>query len=226
MALSPYIKAAIVTLVLAAAGFALIAQIDAARARDLQYGVDAMLFESDSARLMYLYAQTVGTGDPEFCGVLNATMAAQSGRRSEFANKIIEYERASVFSQEYESIRNRYYLTNAELYLYTLSARRNCPSLDAVPVLYFYRIKPECPDCQTQGPVLDALVAKCPSLRVFAFPTGTSYPFIQMLEGKSGIASAPSIVLPGGKVLQGLKNEREIVAGLRESGVTACEAAG
>lgn len=219
---SPYIKAAVVTLLLAALGFLVISQIDAARAREVQSSIDGLLFDSESSRLLFLYAQTVGTDDPEFCGYLNETMAAQVSRTNEFAGKITEYERASLFSQEYESIKRRYYVSNAELYMYVYAAGKYCGQQPVLPVLFFYRVKGNCPECLAQGAVLDGIVRGCGGIRVFAFPIDTDHAFINVLAAKHDVKTAPAIVFPDGSKREGLSDRGQVLSGLQRAGVLGC----
>ena len=52
--ISPYIKAALVTLAITLFGFFLISQLDAMKATELQRNVDELIFQSQTERAMFL----------------------------------------------------------------------------------------------------------------------------------------------------------------------------
>ncbi|HIH18418.1 TPA: hypothetical protein HA225_00395, partial [Candidatus Micrarchaeota archaeon] len=56
---SPYIKAGLLTLAITLLGFFFITQLDSMRAGELRSSVDELMFQSESERMLFLYAQTM-----------------------------------------------------------------------------------------------------------------------------------------------------------------------
>jgi len=206
---SPYIKAALLTLALTFLGFFFISQFDAMRATELRGSVDDLIYQSESERLLFLYAQTMGNGT-ELCAYFNSTTEASANRAYALAGKIRQYEESNVLNAEYTRIRDQYYLSNAALYLNLRSAEKYCGGDKYDTVLFFYKVKQNCPDCNAQGKVLDALRATHPNLRVFAFPTDTELPFIKLLSARHNITQVPSLAINDNTVLRGLQTDSQV----------------
>jgi hypothetical protein len=211
---SPYVKAALLTLALTFLGFFFISQFDAMRAAELRTSVDDLIYQSESERLLFLYAQTMGNGT-DLCSYFASTTEARANRAYTLAEKIRQYEQSNVLNSEYSRIRDQYYLSNAALYLNLRSAEKYCGSSQYTTVLFFYRIKQSCPECNAQGKVLDALRAKYPNLRVFAFPYDTDLPFLKVLTSRHSITQVPSLVINDNVVLQGLQTDTQVEGRLK-----------
>ena len=207
---SPYIKAGLLTLAITLLGFFFITQLDSMRAGELRSSVDELMFQSESERMLFLYAQTMGNSTSELCAYVSKTTEAKAARAYELSQKIQYYEQSNIINSEYERIKSQYYLANAGLYLNMRATSKFCDSSPYTTVLFFYRVKLDCPECRAQGGVLDSLRKKHPNLRVFAFPNDTELPFINVFIKRHGIEKVPALVIDDSVVLQGLKSEEEI----------------
>lgn len=207
---SPYAKAALLTAAIALLGFFFISQLDAMRAAELRTSVDDLYLQSESERLLFMYSQVMGNSTAELCGYFSKTTQAKEDKAYALSEKIRYYEQSNVINSEYEKIRDQYYLSNMALYLNMRSAAEYCGQSPYTTVLFFYRIKQDCPECRAQGGVLDSLRKTHPSLRVFAFPNDTGNEFINVFLRRHGISSVPALVIDDSAVLQGLKSEREV----------------
>lgn len=207
---SVYLKAALLTIAVLLIGFFFIGQLDAMRAAELRSSVEELALQSETERLLFLYAQT-GNGSPAgLCTYLSESSRQREDKAFALSQKIQYYENGNLLNGEYDAIRNQYYLANAGLYLNLLAAEEYCGASPYSTVLFFYRISPDCAECRAQGGVLDSMRGSHPSMRVFAFPIDTSNPVVKALMQQHGITSAPSVVINEGKVLPGLKSEGEI----------------
>lgn len=207
---SPYLKAALLTLALVFLGFFIISQLDAMRAGELRASVEQMAFESESERLLFLYAQTMGNSTGELCGFMKKSIESRASKASGLAEKIRYYEQGNVVNTEYEQIKGQYYLANAALYLNMMAVEKYCGTSQYIPVLFFYKVNEECAECKAQGGVLDNVGAKYPNMRVFAFPSDTDNEFINVFLARHSITSSPSIVIDDRIVLLGLQNEADV----------------
>jgi hypothetical protein len=213
-----YLKAALITLALTLLGFFFISQIDAMRANEIRNGVDELVFESDTERMLALYAQVMDNSSTELCVYASATSESRAAQAYSLLEKINYYEKSNVVNADYERIKSRYYLSNALLYLNMRAQEKYCGESPYTTVLFFYRVKVDCPECRAQGGVLDSLRQKHPQLRVFAFPTDSGLGFIDAFIKRHGITQAPSLVIDDALVLEGLKSESEVESSLPKIG--------
>jgi hypothetical protein len=207
---STYLKAAALTLALTCLGFFFISQLDAMRAAELRASIEDLMFQSETERLLFLYEQAMGNSSQGFCDYLSDVQSQRANRAYELSQKIAYYEKSNVLNSEYERIRGQYYQANAALYLNLRAAEKYCGTSPYSTVLFFYRITPDCPECRAQGGVLDNLRKEYPDMRVFAFPIGTNYAFINVLAGRHNVTAAPALVIDDNYVLSGLKSEDEV----------------
>ena len=207
---SPYVKAALITIAIVALGFFFISQLDAMRAGELQGSVNDLLFQAQSEQLIYTYFQTMGNSTQDYCSYIYGSTQQKASQIYDLAEKISYYEKSNLVNAEYNRIRDQYYLSNAQLYLNARAAAKYCGASPYTTILYFYKVKEDCPECRAQGQLLDAVVSKNPSVRVFAFPSDSGYPFIDIFLHRSGITQVPAVVINDKVVLQGLHDEAEI----------------
>lgn len=207
---SPYLKAALLTLAIALLGFYFISQLDAMRANELRASIDDLTTQTDTERALFLYSQVMGDSPEELCKYVSGTAKDRADRAYALSEKIRYYEQSNVLNSDYDRLRNQYYVANAGLYLNMLASEKYCSQKDYTTVLFFYRIKPDCPECRAQGGVLDSLRRGYPGLRVFAFPIDTDNPVVSVLLKRHGIATAPSLVIDDRTVVSGLKDESEV----------------
>ena len=212
---SPYINAALLTLAITLLGFFFISQLDSMRASELKSNVDDLMLQSESERLLFLYAQTVDNSTSQLCAYLTRSAQTREDKAFALSQKILYYEKGNLLNSDYERIRNQYYLANAGLYLNIRAAEKYCGAVPYTTVLFFYRISPDCPECRAQGGVLDSMRLKYPSLKVFAFPVDTENPVVMAFIEQHKVTSAPTLVIDSETVLTGLKSEEEIGAFVR-----------
>ena len=215
---SPYAKAALLTAAIALLGFFFISQLDAMRASELRSSVDDLYLQSESERLLFMYSQVMGNSTGELCGYFSNSTQAKEDKAYSLSEKIRFYEQSNVASAEYERIRGQYYLSNMALYLNMRSAAKYCGQSPYTTVLFFYRVKQDCPECRAQGGVLDNLRKTHPELRVFAFPNDTDNEFINVFLRRHGISTVPALVIDDSTVLRGLKSEQEVGGYLGRAG--------
>jgi hypothetical protein len=209
-----YLKAALITAALTLLGFFFISQIDAMRANEIRNGVDDLAFQSDTERMLTLYAQVMDNSSTELCMYASSTAETRESQAYSLLEKINYYEKSNVVNSDYERIKSRYYLANALLYLNIRAQDKYCGSSPYTTVLFFYRVKQDCPECRAQGGVLDSLRGKHPELRVFAFPADSNLGFVDAFVKRHNITTTPSLVIDDAVVMPGLQSEAQVEASL------------
>ena len=205
-----YLKAALITLALTLLGFFFISQLDAMRANEIRNGVDDLAFQSDTEHMLSLYAQVMDNSSTELCVYASSSAQSQESQAYSLLEKINYYEKSNVVNSDYEKIKNRYYLSNALLYLNMRAQEKYCGDSPYTTVLFFYRVKTDCPECRAQGGVLDSLRTTHPELRVFAFPSDSGLGFIDVFQTRHNITTVPALVIDDNVVLQGLKGQEQV----------------
>jgi len=205
-ATSPYMKAALLTLAIALLGFFFITQLDSMRANELRAAVDDLQLQSDSERLLYLYSQVMSNNTAELCTYVSDTAKSKASKAYALSEKIRYYEQSNIVNSDYEKIKGQYYLANAALYLNMRAMEKYCGSTPYKTVLFFYKVKEDCPSCRAQGGVLDALRKDHPEMQVFAFPNDTDYEFVNVFLRRHKINEVPALVIDDKVVLVGLSD--------------------
>ncbi|MCX8194871.1 MAG: thioredoxin family protein [Candidatus Micrarchaeota archaeon] len=212
---SPYLKAALFTLSLTLLGFFLISQLDAMRSKEIRDSIDEIVNLAESERLLFMYSQTMDNSSKDLCSYSSKVAERRAAKAYELMLKVQSYEQSSVLDSEYYKIKEKYYLANMGLYLNMQAMKKFCGHSPYRFILFFYKIKEDCPECRAQGLVLDSLRKKYPNLRIFAFPADTDYEFINVLTSRYNIETVPSLVVDDQFVLRGLQDEAAIDKYLR-----------
>lgn len=118
-------------------------------------------------------------------------------------DRLEEYERGRVLSDEYVSLKERYIIASLRTWII---ARRNhhvCGN-EPVPLLYFY--SRTCDDCLEQGRQLDgardAFAAMGRDLIIFTIDADADVPAIELIKDYYGVTSVPALIV-GESVRQG-----------------------
>lgn len=212
-----YIKAALITIALASIGVFFINQLDQMRANELKDQIESISTTYDTERALFLYSQIMGNASVELCSYAESTEKIRSLDTYNLFHKINYYEKSNILNSDYEKIKNKYYLSNALLYLNLRAQAKYCGKSNYTPILFFYRIKKECPECRAQGGVLDKLRNSHPEIRVFAFPIDSGQLYVDMFVNRHKIKEVPSIVIDDSLVISGLHSEEDLERYLAES---------
>ena len=214
--LNAFLKAAILTVVVLMLTLVLVFQVDGMRQNDLQASINNLSFELENNRLISRFADVMAP-DENKCEFLEYTSAMQEKRAFSLAYTIQEYEKANIVGVEYENLKKTYFLSLADLYITSFENKKACPEIKNVPVAFFYS-QSDCPACNVQGSVLSSVSSKCDGVSIFAFPSDTNYPFLNVFSDRYKITSVPSIVINDTKTLHGLASEDELISALKNAG--------
>ena len=206
-----YKKTLIVVMLIAIAVIAVIKIMDENRLNSLSKDVRATTFESESTRLLFLYAQVIGSESKEkLCNALDFNTKRQMNKGYYLVNALKAYEDANLLA-DYEETRKVYYLSNVELWLYSTQSKNVCNQSQIVPILFFHETKTRCADCIVQGQILDVVRSKCTNLRVISLATDQELDIIDLIKNQFGVTYTPSLVINNEIVLNGLQNEESIL---------------
>ncbi len=201
-----YAMSIIAAVLVVALIFGVVKYWDDSRLSAVQEEVRKAQEETDSTRLLFLYNQILPSNDStEFCRLVDFNLKAQMDKGYFLIRQMREYEKANLLSS-YEETRKKYYLSNFEMWLYTVQRNEACAKDRKTIALFFTETRTFCPDCLVQGDILDNLRGACPNLSVITLATDLGLAPIDFLKSKHGITSGPVIVADG-KTLKGLQNK-------------------
>ena len=173
----------------------------------------------NDAKTTLLYFETL-KDTPDFCRNFPFFVAKFADRVDALGNDLTRLEEVDAGSMELVELKKNYTLLNAQLWLYLVNLRRQCPEAAFDTVLYFYSnlAGPQgCVDCQKQGAELTALRASRPNLYVFAFEANLGLDFLDVLKKQYRVSALPALVVNERKTLQGYRSGQEIEAALSQA---------
>ncbi|MDO8625434.1 MAG: thioredoxin family protein [Candidatus Diapherotrites archaeon] len=200
-----HVQAALVTLGILVMVFAVVSWMDSSRISTLNSGIESLSVQSETNRILFFYNQVfTPSEDTAFCDVLDKSATLRSDEGDLFFSKLVAYENANLLGN-YNTLRQKYLLNRIELWLYTTLLTKQCKT-NIVPILFFYRNKPACPQCDVQGQILESLREKCPNVKIFALSVDEGIDLVPLIEAQYGVHSVPSVVV-NKKVFESLSSE-------------------
>lgn len=136
----------------------------------------------------------------DYCLLVDGQLALNSTKLSRLNEELMSYK--DSFSQaDYISAKRNFLITNMLLFQITKKAIVDC-NVNIKPVLYFYAEDKSCEaECGAMSNQLNTIKAKCPQVRVFAFPYHwPDFDFTSILEKKYDINKAGSLVINNQKI--------------------------
>ncbi len=221
--MNPFLKAALLTIVVVALALALAAQLDSMRATELRSNIESSLFVNQENAVALHYSRVMANETTQQCKYLETMRQQQLNDTYPLSLKIQDYEKNNLFNSEYENIKTTYFLGVSDSYISAFEQRQLCGG-NEVPVLLIYSEKKDCPECRAQNQILSSLVApRCPNVRVYALPS--DYPLMPliMLNERYNVTNTtqtPVIIIDDQIHLSGLQDEDTLVAQLVRRGAT------
>jgi hypothetical protein len=204
-------KTLIFVIIVALVIVAIIKFIDEMKLNSLKKEVSDYSIESESTNLLFLYADTMQHVDKDkLCKVIEFSTKRQLDKGYYFVTLLKTYEEANLLA-DYEETRNRYFLSNVALWLYTTQSKTLCNNSEVTPLLFFYKTNTACPDCIVQGQILDKIREKCPNVRVITLASDTDLSIIKLIMSQYNVMDAPTLVIDNKDVLEGVQNETSIM---------------
>lgn len=213
-----YLWALLLAMLFMLAAFTLAKLYDDAKIASIDNSVRALATESEETRILLQYGQLFGSQDKiAFCEALDYSRKKNLDKGYSLVNALKTFEKANLLAQ-YEQVRRQYYLNNAELWLQTSTARKECVDQNSTVALFFTETLTTCVDCTVQGEILDQLRGSCPNLEVITLASDLNIGPIELAKKQFGVSGTPAIVINNAKTLQGVKTREELA---RELGCTS-----
>ncbi|MFA5105969.1 MAG: hypothetical protein WC506_03340 [Candidatus Micrarchaeia archaeon] len=207
-----YKKAALGTFVAILAIIAIIWFIDDARQRSVNSRIEDLTTQSEATRLFFLYGQYVADANPQkVCNYIDFATRQQMDKGYYLVRQLKDFESANLLS-DYQRTRDNYYLSNIELWIYTLQQKKMCNATDIVPIVYFTNVNSPCAECSVQGDVLDQVRNKCSNARVITVASDIGLDIVELMKSQYNVTSSPTILIGEDTKLEGLHSVDDIVS--------------
>lgn len=205
-----YLLAGIVTAMILALVFAMVAFLDNGRLSALNQDIDNLSLQSESNRILFFYTQVFNPQEnTAFCDITNQSATLRSNQGDLLFSKLTNFEDASLLGN-YSAVRQKYLLNRIELWLYTSLQNKTCGS-NFVPVLFFYTTKRNCTECAVQGNILEELRNQCPNVKIFALSVDEGIDLVPLIQVQFGVTNTPALVVDNNMVFNRLTSKEEII---------------
>jgi len=222
--MNPFIKAAILTVIIVALALLVVGQLDNARTAELRKSIDKTMSENVERLGVQHYAQVMASDPQSQCLYLTRLRQKQFDSTYPLAQRIQDYEKNNLLNQEYNNIKTNYFLGLTEIYLSGIEHHKLCGG-NEIPIVLFYSEDTDCPDCRAQNRLLPLIANRCPGVRIYAFPSDSDLTPLQMMTDRYKITKTPAIVVDDKTKLEGLSSEDEIIAALTARGAACAKTA-
>ena len=191
--------------------------IDDYRFSSISKDINNLLIDSESSRIILMYPEIFEikeTDREKFCEYLDFNTKKQMDKGFKLVNLLKIYEESNLLA-DYEITRTQYFLSNVELYFYTLQSKKYCNNTNLSTILFFHYSETKCPDCIVQGQILDKIREKCKNVRIITLAVDLEISPVELLKSRYNITSAPSLVIDDKIVIRNIASEEEILKYLK-----------
>jgi hypothetical protein len=203
----------VLTIIVALVAILAIKVMDDMRFESMSNEIGNSMLDGESTRLILLYPQIFNINDSEkMCKIIDFNTKRQMDSSFHLVNLLKIYEDANLMS-DYEIVRERYTLSNIELWFYITQSKVVCNNSNVVPVLFFHTTKTQCPECVVQGQILDKVRGKCKNFRIITVPNDLDIEIVNLIMEQYGVVTAPSLLINNEKLIWGVVNEEDIIGG-------------
>lgn len=197
MGKSVYLIAAVITTLVFVVVFLLVAMDESARIESLSDEITALYEEQQASKILQSYLENPNA---DSCAVFEAQISRQLNSIYALFSELERLEN-TTFAVSKEKVKRQYLLASMSLWVDLLNAKQKC-SIGIKPVLFFF---PEgwhsaqpasCVECDAMVEQLEAIKARCPETRVFAFPfESKDFEFVDLLKKQYAVSNAPALAV-------------------------------
>lgn len=210
-------KSLFLTLAIILVAFLLAKYFDDQRVSILKKELESVIQDNLAQQALAKYISFMGKETTEYCEQLMTLREEQAKRNVALSEKVKEYEKKSLFNEDYDFLKRSYYIALIDMYVSEFELKTKCNKTDVI-VAYFYSVENKCQLCNAQNQILLKVIEKCQNVRVFSFPVdgNVNLPFI--FSKRYSINYTPSIVINDEKKLEGLYSITQLIDELKLHG--------
>lgn len=200
-----YVFAAFFTLVLFSSGMLFSNLVDDYRSSKLdnQFREDITDLKSQSLQMEYLQTR-------DNCESLENGLSEVIKNYNSRLERVVQYEESSLIkSERFHDIRNRYFLSGIEYWMFAQKVRDKCENYNPNTVLYF--TEQDCEKCADTGESLSRLKKSYGSeILVFIVYSDVNDGMAEILRKEYDVEKMPTVVLNESKKFEGTIEKSEI----------------
>jgi thiol-disulfide isomerase/thioredoxin len=206
-----YLKAALLTLLVFVSGVAIGWYLDETRVFFVKSKIDELEVSFSNLALEEEFYRSVATDSKTLCNIYISKaneLALQAGKLGSYLESFREISKFGLHN--IESLKDRYFILNLQLWLYMRKLREEC-NYNATTILFFYTSVNKCDDCIAQGIVLDQLKKKDPSkYMIFAIDVDSKLGIVNALKVYFNVTKVPTLIINEKQKLEGFISRQEL----------------
>jgi thiol-disulfide isomerase/thioredoxin len=206
-----YLKAALLTIAVFLTGVAVGWYLDETRVYFVKSKIDELEISFSNLALEEEFYRSVATDSKTLCNIYISKaneLALQAGKLGSYLESFREISKFGLHN--IESLKDRYFILNLQLWLYMRRLREEC-NYNATTILFFYTSLNKCDDCIAQGIVLDQLKKKDPNkYMIFAIDADSKLGIVNALRVYFKTTKLPTIIINEKLKLEGFVSKQEL----------------
>ena len=206
-----YLKAALLTFLVFIAGVAIGWYLDESRVSFVKSRIDELEISFSNLALEEEFYRSVATDTKTLCNIYISKaneLALQAGKLGSYLESFREISKFGL--HDIESLKNRYFILNLQLWMYIRKLREEC-NYTATTILFFYTSINKCEDCIAQGIVLNQLKKKDPEkYMIFAIDADSKLGIVDTLKTYFNVTKVPALVINEKQKLEGFVLRQEL----------------
>jgi thiol-disulfide isomerase/thioredoxin len=206
-----YLKAALLTIAVFITGVAIGWYLDETRVYFVKSKIDELEISFSNLALEEEFYRSVATDSKTLCNIYISKaneLALQAGKLGSYLESFREISKFGLHN--IESLKDRYFILNLQLWLYMRKLREEC-NYNATTILFFYTSLKKCDDCIAQGIVLDQLKKKDPNkYMIFAIDADSKLGIVNALRVYFNTTKLPTIIINEKLKLEGFVSKQEL----------------
>jgi thiol-disulfide isomerase/thioredoxin len=206
-----YLKAMLLTIIVFITGVAIGWYLDENRVSFVKSKIDELEISFSNLALEEEFYRSLAIDSKTLCNIyISKTndLAFQAGKLGSYLESFREISKFGL--HDIESLKNKYFVLNLQLWLYMRKLREEC-NYNATTILFFYTSVKKCDDCITQGIVLDQLKKKEPNkYMIFAIDVDSKLGIINVLKVYFNVTQMPTLIINEKQKLEGFISKQKL----------------
>ncbi|MGB9635193.1 MAG: hypothetical protein ACP5H8_02080 [Candidatus Micrarchaeia archaeon] len=154
---------------------------------------DALIRINENNEAVFIIQSYADENDTRLCDMIKQQINSINSNIYTLREEV-EAQKVTSVLNNYDTLRRKYFLSNARLLAFTKQYIKRCGADDQI-ILFFYTSEKECPECYAQGRILDEVRNRCNNIKVFSFPVDVDMPIIKSFMAFYGVEKSPSLVI-------------------------------
>lgn len=206
-----YIKAAFFTLIVFSVGIGIGIYLDSLRISFFASKFEEFQIDFSNLILEEMFFKSILAEEDRLCSIYNektTKLAEKAGKLGSYLESL--REATKLKSYEFEILKQKYFLSNLQLWLHMIGLREKC-NYNVTTILFFYTSLSKCDDCIAQGIILSRLKKQNPDYyMIFAVDVDSKLGIVSTLKQYFNITQVPAVVINENIKLEGFHSEERL----------------